>query len=212
MACTTCIAGDYSAITSGNWNDTSTWMPGAIPDVSDTVYIGCNYPEGSASTATVTLTQDQSANNVTLAYSNGSNGILNLGNSKLTISNYLYIGSSTGATGSILRGSGSFSCSGLYVDHGNSLDFGALDSVNNLTLSNTSTATTTAVGNIKSGIDVQYSTLKLGDNLSLTGNLNIRGSGATLDMGYHTITANQIFLGWDWDALTTLLNRGKLTT
>ena len=103
------------------------------------------------------------------------------------------------------------SVSNMYLTNSTTV-FGATNTLNNLTIYSGSTATTTAVGNIKSNIDVQSGCiLKLGDNLSLTGNLTIRGSGATLDMGYHTITANQIFLGWDWDAPITLLNGGTLT-
>ena len=85
---------------------------------SDNVLIGSNYPTGSASTATVTLAENEFASSVLLGYGSGTTGTLDLGDFKLTLGNSLYIG--YGGTATVLRGSGYFSVSNLYVDSGNS--------------------------------------------------------------------------------------------
>ena len=67
---TTCIAAhaqDVGTVSSGNWENGSIWTTGAVPGSSNNVYIGSTYPIGSAATATVTLTQNESANNVYLS-------------------------------------------------------------------------------------------------------------------------------------------------
>ena len=71
MAGEASFAADYGAITRGNWNSTSTWTPASIPGALDNVFIGGNYPTGSAAAGTVTLTQDQYANDVYLGYGSG---------------------------------------------------------------------------------------------------------------------------------------------
>ena len=204
------FAADISAITDSFWNSSLTWTPATIPGAGDNAFIG----SGSATNATVTLTQDQSASNVFLGYGSGTAGTLGLGNSKLTIGGNLYLGYSGGATGTILRGSGYFTASGLSVDNSNLFIFGTLDTVSGLSLYNSATAVTTAAtGNVTANAIVYSgSTLKLGANLSLTGGLDVRGSGAILDMGGHTATAVTVLLGWNDGQPISVQNRGTLLT
>ena len=101
------LAQDVGAVTSGNWNTGSTWTTGTPPGSSNNVYIGSTYPSAAAKTATVTLTQAQSANNVYLGYGNGSNGTLDLAGNSLTITGNLVIGQSSG-TGTLSEAGGSF--------------------------------------------------------------------------------------------------------
>ena len=71
------------------------------------------------------------------------------------------------------------------------------------------TATTTAVGNITSSVEVDPGcTLTLGAPLSLTGTLNL---GGTLNAANKAISANTIFLGY-YSGPFTLTNRGAITT
>ena len=139
-------------------------------------------------------------------------GTLNLGNFKLTIGNSLYLGYGSGGTGTVLRGNGYFSVPNLYVDNGNAFTFGALDVVtSNLDVSGSASATTTAAGNVTGDANVSPgATLTLGANMTLSGNLDLRDTGSVLDMAGRSLTANQIFLGWDGGS-PTLRNRGPLT-
>jgi hypothetical protein len=59
---------DYFAATiNGDWNNPATWTPVSMPGASDNVYIG----SGAAATATVNLTQNQSAGTLQLGYGDG---------------------------------------------------------------------------------------------------------------------------------------------
>ena len=82
-----------------------------------------------------------------------------------------------------------------------------------LQLNNGATATTTATGGVTGSADVYSgSTLTLGANLTLSGYLNVQDSGSTFDMGGHSITANQLLLGWNGSSAVTLHNRGNSTS
>lgn len=119
-------AQDVGAITSGNWNNPAIWTSGAVPNAGNNVYIGSNgVPSGSALNATVSLTQNQSANDVYLGYQ-GGNGTLNLANSILT-ANSLHVGLGTG-TGSLNRGTGSFQVATLDISN-NTLALSPSDTV-----------------------------------------------------------------------------------
>lgn len=206
------------ATSSGNWNDPTIWTTGTVPGSSSTVFIGSTYPTGSAATATVTLTQAQSADNVWLGYGSGTSGTLNLGSNALTVSQ-LSLGAVSGGsgTGTIQEASGgSFTAGNVEVWGGNSLTFGANDQTSDLHLGDSSTATTTAAGNITGTVSVvSGSSLHLGADLNLTGsdvvNLNVDGLGSVLDMGGHAITAPDISLATDGTGPVTVLNQGNIT-
>ena len=193
----TCRATDMGVKTSGNWNDNGTWTSSSIPGSGDDVYVGSTYPSGAASTAAVTLVQNQSANNVYLGYSNLASGTLNLGNYKLTMGGALYLGNASGSTATVNRGAGYLSASGVNVNNSNSFLFGTLDTAGNLTLANSSTASTAATGNVTGSVNVSgCSTLTLGADMTLSNYLNLWNSTSTLDMANHALQANEFDLGW----------------
>ena len=115
-----------------------------------------------------------------------------------------------------------------YLEVGNqAFDLDAVDSVQNyllhaatstlnspvsfLHLEQNAHATTTAAGSVSARVEVfTGGTLTLGDNMTLTGNIDVRDN-SVLDMAGHTISANTLFLGW-YDGLpTSLSNRAALT-
>jgi hypothetical protein len=207
VAWVTTSAGVFAQIgakQSGNWNTGSTWTGGTAPSSSSTVYIGSTTPSGSATTATVYL-----------GNGSGTSGTLDVAGNALTISGSLYIGQSGGA-GTLNDGGGSFTAASAYVENGNSLTFGANDAVSSLNLSGGSSATTVAAGNITTanytGSNIESgSTLTLGTNLNMnTGSLNVQDSGSTLNMAGHSITGNELFLGWYGTSAVTLAGRGAL--
>jgi fibronectin-binding autotransporter adhesin len=207
----TCLATDTGAKASGNWNDTATWTTSATPGSSDNVFIGSTYPSGSISTAAVTLTQNQSANYLYLGYSSLASGTLNLGDYKLTLAGTLYLGSYSGATATVNRGAGYLSATGINVNNSNSFAFGALDTAGNLTVINNSTATTAAAGNV-AGYAYVYGggRLTLGADMTLSSNLNVYDSTSTFDMANYALKANEFDFGYS-GGTPALNNRGKLT-
>ena len=72
------------------------------------------YPTVAASTATVTLGANESANNVYLGNGSGTSGTLELAGNILTITNDLVIGQN-GGTGVLNEGGGSFTAQYAYV-------------------------------------------------------------------------------------------------
>ena len=109
-------AQDVGAINNGNWNDPTIWTTGTVPGSSNNVYIGSTFPAGSAAIATVTLTQNQSAGNLTLGDGAGTSGTVSLGSNTLTVANSLTIGLN-GGLGSITEGAGgSFTASTVNVE------------------------------------------------------------------------------------------------
>jgi hypothetical protein len=210
----TCLAGavahaqDTGATGNGDWSNSSIWTGGSVPGSSNNVYIGSTYPTGSASTATVTLTADESASNLYLGNGSSTSGTLDLGTNTLTVGNILTIGD--GGAGAINEGAdGSFTTQDLLIESGNSYTFGTADQVTNqLVLEGTSSATTSASGNLTGTVD-EYSgsTLNLGANLSLSGNLDVEQTGSVLNMNGNNISANVIQLGWN-DNVAVTLSRG----
>jgi fibronectin-binding autotransporter adhesin len=95
----TASSGDWT--TGANWIDTASGT-GVAPGVSDTAYIGSNYPSGSAGTATVDLTSAISVSTVYVGYDSGSSGTLNLNAGSSLATTSLNIGLQ-GATGAINR-------------------------------------------------------------------------------------------------------------
>ncbi|HEV3256609.1 MAG TPA: hypothetical protein VG013_07015, partial [Gemmataceae bacterium] len=208
LGSTTALAGDFGAVTNGNWNNSATWTPASgPPGAADNAFIGSTYPGGAASTATVTLTADQSVANVYLGYQNGGgSGTLDLGSSTLTIAGTLDIGGGNGV-GFLTRGTGSFTAQNLLVSNGNSLTLGTGDAVNFMSLDTGSSGTTAATGNVTVGAQVfAGSTLTLGADMNLSGSLDVE-QNSTLNMGGHAVTANTIQLGYN-NGQPTTLNRG----
>ena len=196
------------AKTSGNWNDPTIWTGGAVPGSGDLAFIGSTFPLGSASTATVTLTQNESADTVFLGYSNsGGLGTLNLGSNTLTIGGGgLNLGVS-GGSGQLLEGpGGSFSASSVSIYNGNTLSFGTGDTAAILFLSG-STATTAATGNLTGNVSVtQGSTVNMGANMSLptTATLDVEDTGSIVHMNSYNISAGTIQLGVNSGAAVTI--------
>ena len=209
-------AQNVGAVASGNWNNGSTWTTGTVPGSSNNVYIGSTSP--SAAVATVTLTQAQSASNVYLGNGSGTDGTLDLAGNSLTISGSLVIGQSSG-TGTLNEAGGSFTAQNVFVENGNTLTFGAADSVGFLNLNGGSSVTTAAVGNVIFGANVSDgSTLTLGANLSTsiynngTSNyVNIQDQGSTLNMGGHSLSTGTLYLGYYGSSSVTLEDRGTIT-
>jgi fibronectin-binding autotransporter adhesin len=207
------MAQNVGAVTSGYWNDGSTWTTGTPPGSSNNVYIGNTSP--SAPIATVTLTQAQSANNVYLGTGSGTNGTLDLAGNSLTITGSLVIGQSSGI-GNLNEAGGSFTATNAVVENGNSLSFGVNDAVSTLNLGvgvpTGATVTTAATGNVTSNVNVATgSTLNLGANMNLAGSLNIQDGGSILNMGGYDLSANTILLANNGSSPVTLENRGTIT-
>jgi hypothetical protein len=202
LVSTGAYAQDAGAITNGNWNNAAIWTTGTVPGASNNVFIGSNYPGGAALSATVTLTQNQSAATLYLGYGAGTNGTLNLGANNLAATT-IWIGQG-GGTGTITNAGGSFTTQNMYLASGNSYTFGAADQVTStFELQNASTATTAAAGNATGYVDVYSgSTLNVGANLNLSGYLDIENAGSTVHMNGHNLSANQVFLGWNSQAVT----------
>ncbi len=212
FAAATLRAANYGAVSaSGTWSTSSSWTPTGVPGASDTVYIGSNTPSGAAATATVTLTQNQSASNLYLGYASGDSGTLNLGNFNLAVGSSVYIGNSVSSTGSITRGSGSLTAQSVYLNYQNAFTFGAGDVASYLSLSNSSALTTTGTGNVTGNASIYSgSKLTLGADMTLSGNFDLEDSGSTLDMGGHKLSANYIYLGWNDGVAVNVANVGPL--
>jgi hypothetical protein len=182
------FADDFAAATSGNWNTPGTWIPIGVPGASDNVYIGSTYPTGAALSATVVLTQDHQAQNVTLGYGTGASGVLDLGDFKLT-AGALYLGSS-GGTGSVARDNGYFDVGSLYLS-GSTLVMSGSDLTNWLDLNSSSAVTTAAAGNVTG---YGGSTLTLGADLEVGGWVDMWGAGSKIEAQGKNITAGSLYL------------------
>ena len=202
------IAQDTGAMSNGNWNDPTIWTAGTVPGSSNNVYIGSTYPSGSALIATVTLTQNQSANNVYVGSGNNTSGTLDLGTNTLTISSTLTIGQN-GGLGSIVEGvGGSFTAPNLNIESTNAFTFGGGDQVANLSVYSASSGTTSATGNVTGNVNVlSGSTLNLGANLSISGSMDVENTGSVVHMNGNNISAATVLLGW-YDGQPVTLDRG----
>jgi hypothetical protein len=199
------------ANSTGNWNDPTIWTTGLVPASSDNVYIGSTYPTGAAGTATVTLTEDESASYVYVGYGSPTSGMLDLDGNKLTITNGLTIGDYLGTGIVTEEAGGSFSAANLimYTD-GTSFTFGTSDTTGTIDIENGAALTTTATGNITGGGSVANgSTLNLGASASFSGGLNVEGAGATLNLDGNNLSVNTLDLGYFFAAVT--LERGSGT-
>jgi fibronectin-binding autotransporter adhesin len=209
-------ADDFGAATNGNWEDPSTWVSvggGIIPGANDNVVIGGNYVTGSATVATVTLTANESVNNLGLGlgYSSGA-GIVN-GQGTLDLNgftlaaNSISIGAYSGDIGTIARsGGGSFSTNQLTVGggtttlgSGNTFTFGTSDVAQNLTVNNGATVNMSATNNIGAGSTIYVN------------------QGGTLNAGGYNINASNLYLSslggtQSADGSWILSNPGTITT
>jgi hypothetical protein len=205
-------AADFGAKANGNWSSSTTWTPnGGPPGVNDVAYIGSTYPNGATTTATVLLTQNQQANTVVLGYGASTSGTLNLGNFNLTANN-LYLGFN-GGTGAITRGTGVLDVGQLQLS-ASTLVLSASDRMFRLLLTNGSSASTAATGNVSIATSVESgSTLTLGADLDLRiplGAPNIYvGANSTLNAQAHKITA-EIMSIEGGNGSARLLNKGQL--
>jgi fibronectin-binding autotransporter adhesin len=109
-----------------------------------------------------------------------------------------------------------FTAQSLYVyGSGNSLTFGANDVVSYVEVDSGAIATTVASGNIasgaNSGVSVAGGTLNLGANLSIgSGGINVEGSGSTLNLAGHNLSANTLYLGY-FESSAVTFERGSGT-
>ncbi len=159
----TAFAQYVGAVTDGDWSNGSIWTTGTVPGSSNFVYIGSVYPTGSAKTATVTVSGNESAEHAILGYGSGTRGVLDLTSGTLSAGT-LYLGVN-GSAAAISETGGSFAVNSAAVygnGVSNSLNFGANDTANDLTLQSGATATTSATGNLSGTVDVSSgSTLNL---------------------------------------------------
>ena len=205
---------DYGAIANGDWNNAATWTPATGPPLAtDNAFIGSSTPAGSAANATVSLTANEAINSLHLGYTAGTNGMLNLAGNTLTATN-IDIGVFAGV-GSINHGGGHFETMNFSVFNANTFTFDAADRSANLAIRSGSTVTSADILNVSTAVTVfdQGSQLNLGANLMLTGDLDIRGSGANaaiVDAGGFDITARDIFIG-RFSQAGNILNDGAIT-
>jgi hypothetical protein len=83
--------------------------------------------------------------------------------------------------------------------------------VSMLWLSNNSTATTTAAGNLTGYVSVGGgSKLTLGADITNAASISVDNYGSTLDMAGHSITAGQFGLGWGDGGLASVVNNGQM--
>jgi hypothetical protein len=199
-------ANDTGAAISGVWSSAATWTNG-VPGPNDNALIGSNYPTGAVPSATVTLTQNSAADGVYLGYGSGTSGTLDLHGFNLAVNN-LYFGF-TGGTGSIVRtGGGTLAVGNSISLYAGNLSLAAGDTTPTLNVYNSSTATTTATGNVTTSVLVdQGATLNLGADLALTSGLDVRG---TVNAAGHAITAPNVTLGY-YNGPAAISNRGALT-
>jgi hypothetical protein len=176
-----------------------------VPGSSNNVFIGSTTPAGSASIATVTLTQLQMASNVTLGDGSATHGTLALGSNTLTIGNALTIGLN-GGLGSITRTTGLFTASTVNVESSNSFTFGSGDVTGSLNAFSASTVTTAATGNVTGNTGVfSGSTLNLGANLSLgSSQLDVENTGSIFNLNGFNVSAATILVGQFTDQTVTV--------
>ncbi len=98
--------------------------------------------------------------------------------------------------------------------NGSSLTFGANDAVSYLQLNGGSSATTASSGNVTGKLEVfSGSTLTLGANLTLSNEINVQGSGSTLNMAGYSLNAQTVTFGYNGigSPPVTIENRGAIT-
>ncbi len=207
------VQNNYSAdfgakVSNGPWTAPSSWNANGVPVSTDDVYVGSDSRiAGSAISATINLTQNQSAQNVFLGYGNGTSGTLQLGNFNLTV-NYLLVGADGNGVGIVNRGTGGLVVGNTLFVNNTNFTFAANDTATILSLTN-ATGTTTATGNIKDLASLSSrSTLNLNSNLNLARYAYV--SDSTINAQGHNITTTEsINLA---NATAVIANRGSLNT
>ena len=167
-------AGDTGAATGGDWSFAATWTNG-VPGGNDTAFIGSGYPNGSAATATVTLSQDSGPGGVFLGYGSGTSGTIDLGGFNLSTGG-LYLGYN-GSVGEIQRtGGGTLSVyTDLYATPTAACRWRRAISSPMRSYSSGSSVTTASAGNLPSALTVYPgATLNLGAGLALASVLELR--------------------------------------
>jgi hypothetical protein len=210
--------GARTNIPPGNWSDPATWTDGTIngvPGPNDAATVGTTFPPGSASTASVYLTQNSAAYSVTLGDGSGTSGTLDLHGFNLSIGGTgLALGINGGLAAIQRTGGGTLTLTTAGINVlANDFSFAAGDTTPILTLSaygsTPATVTTAAAGNVSQLARVNPGcTLTLGADLAagevdLRGNLNANGHGigafgSTVEFGY-------------FGGPFTITNRGPIT-
>ena len=201
--------GQSYAVKDGYWNVPSTWKNGLVPDAAKVANIGTY---SGATTATVTLSADQSVASLYLGAEWTTRGTLDLGDHNLAVGNTLQIGyhNNYGGTGIVKRGAGSLTAHMLAIYWGNDFTFGEHDAVGVLKLKGAN-ATTAGSANVKWARLENNAKLTLGADM-LAGDF-ISYSRTTLDMRSHALTATDyIKLEGYLGGGMTIENRGAMRT
>jgi hypothetical protein len=148
-----------------------------------------------------------SANNIYIGRFNTSGQILNRGT--ITAAAGLFVDRSN------FNFNASDSASTLGASNGAIVNLNAATALNNIQIQSGGQVTTAAAGNVSQGVLIQdaSSQLTLGANMTLSQDLDIRGTGAspgTVDAAGHDITANNMFIG-RFGTAGQLLNDGAVT-
>ena len=205
---------DFGAVASGNWSSAAIWTPaGGPPGVGQNAFVGGG-PAGSAATAVVSLTANQMVQDLHLGQGGGTNGTISFGSFTLTATRELTIGR-FGGVGAINHGTGHFVANSFRVGGGNAFLFAPADVTLDLSVVGAAVVTTAATGNVTNSVSVidPGSELRLGGDLSVTTDVDLRGTAATaavLDAMGRNITARDIFIGRFGNA-GNILNDGAIT-
>ncbi len=210
------------------WSSASTWEQNAAPTDESTVYITAGITVTGASGtaemiivergATLELGGDLEVNSLIWVRSGGT---LNIGAHTLS-GGTLRLGW-TSESANLVRSTGGKIRTNTWDHFRTDQTMDILDRVENLYLSNfngaVTTFTTTSRFNIRGSVWVERggtrgsTTLELGDDLELTGNLSMR-EGVLKDMGYNVTVGGQITNGnsrlWGWNGMTTERGGGNL--
>jgi hypothetical protein len=187
-------AQDFGAVRDGIWSDPTIWMPeGGPPGLGDEAYIGSDYPEGSVPDATVSLSGDQSISDLYLGYSAGNSGTLDLAGFNLVSDGGIFLGRNffrRGGNGTIIHNNGSLSAELLASS--NDFTFGSLDTVDRISFDSGATVRTVNSQNVSNGVFLfdADTTLTMGADLILDGEIRIEGSQTARGTGYATLDAN----------------------
>ncbi len=212
-----CCADDLGATTNvnGAWNDAANWTVGGPPTSVDNAFIGSAFPAGSTLIASISLSANEAANNLHLGRDATAVGILDLNGFHLSIGDTFLIGR-FGGSGTLVRGgSGTFSTDRLEIGGSNTVLLEAGDTANSLHMYDASSLTTAATTNFTTyaALLSENNVLTLGANLSLTGDVELRGSStspATIDANGFDITARDIYIG-RFGLQGNILNDGAIT-
>ena len=178
---------------------------------------------GVMSGSTLTFQADMSIGSVNVQ---DSGSTFNMAGHNLTAELVLF--GSLGSAPVNLQNLGNITASNLDVGNGMNFNITASDTVtsfflsggastlyNNVgsvSLSNNATAATTAAGTATTNASVASgSTLTLGANMNLTGDLQMQDSGSTFNMAGHNLTADTLYIAWFGIAPVTVEDRGNIT-